>query len=249
MSYNPYSLEGKTILVTGASSGIGKATAIECSKLGAKVVITGRNMFRLQETLSLLEGGNHLLLNADLSSEEGIKALVEKLPAIEGLVNAAGIVKTIPFPFINRRDIEEVFGINFYAPTLLSKYLVKTKRMPKGSSIVFLSSIDGPVTAHNANSIYAASKGAISSMAKSMAMDLVQKKIRVNSVLPGMTETPLIHGEAFTQDNLERDKSQYPLKRYARPEEIAWAIIYFLSDASTFTTGASLVVDGGFTVL
>ncbi|OUP13567.1 3-oxoacyl-ACP reductase [Parabacteroides distasonis] len=249
MSYNPYSLEGKTILVTGASSGIGKATAIECSKLGARVVITGRDMSRLEETFSLLEGREHSLLKADLSSEDGIRSLVKDIPEIDGLVNAAGMVKTIPFPFITKRDIEEVFDINFYAPTLLSKYLIKAKRMSKGASIVFLSSIDGPVTAHHANSIYAASKGAVSAMAKSMAMDLVSKKIRVNCVLPGMTETPLIHGEAFTDDDLEKDKSQYPLKRYGRPEEIAWAIIYFLSDASGFTTGASLVVDGGFTVL
>lgn len=151
------------------------------------------------------------------------------------------MVKTIPFPFISKRDIEEIFDINFYAPTLLSKYLIKAKRMPKGASIVFLSSIDGPVTAHHANSIYAASKGAVSAMAKSMAMDLVSKKIRVNCVLPGMTETPLIHGEAFTEDDLEKDKSQYPLKRYGRPEEIAWAIIYFLSDASGFTTAPALL--------
>ena len=113
MSYNPYSLEGKTILVTGASSGIGKATAIECSRLGARVVITGRDMSRLEETFSLLEGREHSLLKADLSSEDGSRSLVKDIPEIDGLVNAAGVVKTIPFSFITKRDIEEVFDIIF----------------------------------------------------------------------------------------------------------------------------------------
>ena len=249
MSYNPYSLEGKTILVTGASSGIGKATAIECSKLGARVVITGRDEARLQQTLSSLEGEGHVVITADLGEDDGIRFLVERVPVLTGLVHAAGISDTVLFQFLKKERLENIFNINFFAPVVLSQLLLKKKLLQKGGSIVFLSSIDGPVTAHIGNSMYSATKGALSAMMQNMSIELASKGIRVNAVLPGMTETPLIHNDDITQEQLNKDMELYPLKRYAYPREIAWAIIYLLSDASTFTIGASLVVDGGFTIL
>ena len=249
MSYNPYSLEGKTILVTGASSGIGKATAIECSKLGARVVITGRDEARLQQTLSSLEGEGHVVITADLGEDDGIRFLVERVPVLNGIVHAAGISDTVLFQFLKKERLENIFNINFFAPVVLSKLLLKKKLLQKGGSIVFLSSIDGPVTAHIGNSMYSATKGALSAMMQNMSIELASKGIRVNAVLPGMTETPLIHNDDITQEQLNKDMELYPLKRYADPREIAWAIIYLLSDASTFTIGASLVVDGGFTIL
>lgn len=249
MSYNPYSLEGKTILVTGASSGIGKATAIECSKLGARVVITGRDEARLQQTLSSLEGEGHVVITADLGEDDGIRFLVERVPVLNGIVHAAGISDTVLFQFLKKERLENIFNINFFAPVVLSRLLLKKKLLQKGGSIVFLSSIDGPVTAHIGNSMYSATKGALSAMMQNMSIELASKGIRVNAVLPGMTETPLIHNDDITQEQLNKDMELYPLKRYADPREIAWAIIYLLSDASTFTIGASLVVDGGFTIL
>ncbi len=249
MSYNPYSLEGKTILVTGASSGIGKATAIECSKLGARVVITGRDEARLQQTLSSLEGEGHVVITADLGEDDGIRFLVERVPVLNGIVHAAGISDTVLFQFLKKERLENIFNINFFAPVVLSQLLLKKKLLQKGGSIVFLSSIDGPVTAHIRNSMYSATKGALSAMMQNMSIELASKGIRVNAVLPGMTETPLIHNDDITQEQLNKDMELYPLKRYADPREIAWAIIYLLSDASTFTIGASLVVDGGFTIL
>ena len=249
MSYNPYSLEGKTILVTGASSGIGKATAIECSKLGARVVITGRDEARLQQTLSSLEGEGHVVIAADLGEDDGIRFLVERVPVLNGIVHAAGISDTVLFQFLKKERLENIFNINFFAPVVLSQLLLKKKLLQKGGSIVFLSSIDGPVTAHIGNSMYSATKGALSAMMLNMSIELASKGIRVNAVLPGMTETPLIHNDDITQEQLNKDMELYPLKRYADPREIAWAIIYLLSDASTFTIGASLVVDGGFTIL
>ena len=249
MSYNPYSLEGKTILVTGASSGIGKATAIECSKLGARVVITGRDEARLQQTLSSLEGEGHVVITADLGEDDGIRFLVERVPVLNGIVHAAGISDTVLFQFLKKERLENIFNINFFAPVVLSQLLLKKKLLQKGGSIVFLSSIDGPVTAHIGNSMYSATKGALSAMMRNMSIELASKGIRVNAVLPGMTETPLIHNDDITQEQLNKDMELYPLKRYADPREIAWAIIYLLSDASTFTIGASLVVDGGFTIL
>ncbi|GHT55206.1 3-oxoacyl-ACP reductase [Bacteroidia bacterium] len=249
MNYNPFSLEGKTVLITGASSGIGKATALECSKMGAKVVITGRNKIRLQETFEQLEGKGHLQIVADLSVEHELSQLIEALPQINGIVHAAGIVKTLPFAFINKKEISNIFDTNFFVPVILSQQLTKSKKLLKESSIVFISSIDGPVTAHIGNSMYAASKGAVSAIAKNMAVDLAAKKIRVNCILPGMTETPLIHSDGITQEQLDIDMKLYPLKRYGKPEEIAYASIYFLSDASSWVTGTNLIIDGGFTLL
>jgi len=249
MYYNPYSLQGKVILITGASSGIGRATAIECSKLGAKVIISGRNMERLQETMSSLEGNGHFLFQSDLTNISEIDELVNNLPHLSGLVNCAGIVQTIPFIFIKQEAINSIFNVNFFAPLYLSQQLVKKKKLEKEASIVFVSSIDGPVTAHIGNSMYAASKGAVTAIAKNMAVELAAKKIRVNCVLPGMTRTPLIINEGITEEQLDEDMKLYPLKRYGQPVEIARAIIYFLSDASSWTTGANLIVDGGFTLL
>ena len=247
--YNPFSLENKTVLVTGASSGIGQAIAIECSKMGASVVITGRNEERLNQTFELLEGSNHQKIVCDLQSEENIKELSDQLPVLNGMVHAAGIQKTLPFQFVSSKELNKIFDINFFAPTMLSQMIVKAKKITKGASIVFISSINGPVTASTGNSMYSASKGAITAMAKNMAVDLAPKKIRVNCILPAMVETPLIQPEALTQEQLDYDKNLYPLKRYGKPEEIAYAAIYFLSDASAWTTGTNLIIDGGTTII
>lgn len=249
MSYNPYSLQEKRILVTGASSGIGRATAIESAKLGAKVIITGRNEERLKETFRELEGEEHLMITADLSDDNGIHELVKDMPPVNGIVHAAGISERVLFQFVKRDKLMNLFNTNFFAPVLLSQYLLKKRLLTRSGSIVFLSSIDGPLTAHVSNSMYSATKGAVSAIMKNMAVELATKSIRVNAVLPGMTETPLIHGDVITQEQLNEDMKLYPLKRYAEPREIALAIIYLLSDASSFTTGASLVVDGGFSLL
>jgi NAD(P)-dependent dehydrogenase (short-subunit alcohol dehydrogenase family) len=246
--YNPFSLKGKTVLITGASSGIGEATAIECSKLGATVIITGRNEDRLRKTYEKLLGNGHLYFLADLTIEKQVVEMAKNLPEINGLVNVAGILKTLPFQFVNRLDLTDIFNINFFAPVLLSQNLIKSKKLIKGSSIVFISSIDGPLTAHIGNSMYSASKGAVTAMVKNMALDLASKKIRVNCILPGMIETPLININGITEDQLTADMNLYPLKRFGKPEEIAYAVIYLLSDASNWVTGSNLLIDGGFTL-
>lgn len=140
---NPFSLEGKTILVTGASSGIGRATAITCSQMGATVVVTGRNEQRLQETFDALEGDGHMQIVADIASDEQIDALVEQLPTLHGLVNNAGITETCPTQFIKRDNLEKVMEVNTIAPILLTQKILKKKKIGKGSSIVFTCSISG----------------------------------------------------------------------------------------------------------
>ncbi len=242
--YNPFSLQGKTVLVTGASSGIGRQTAIECSKLGARLVITARNEARLQETLSMLEGEGHIVLIADLTEEEDIQRLAEACPKLDGVVQNAGIARNKPIAFYSPEDLAAVFSANAFAPMLLNRWLLKKKKIVQGGGIVFTSSV-AAARADLGNGIYGSSKAALTAYMHYCAKELAAKRIRVNAVHPGMVETKLIHGDAYSEEDLKKDAAQYPLGRFGRPEEIAWAIIYFLSDASAWTTGTSLFVDGG----
>lgn len=246
--YNPFSLKGKTILVTGASSGIGMATAIECSKMGAKLVISGRNEERLSNTLSLLEGDGHLLIVADLSDDEDIYRMVEESPTLDGLVNNAGLNQIITTQFITREKLSSIMEVNTTAPILLFQRLLKKKKLNKGCSVVFTSSISGNFCVGYGNVMYSTSKAAVSGFVKNSALDLASKGIRVNAVCPGMIETHILDNGKIGSEELEIDKQRYPMKRYGSPEEVAYGIIYLLSNASSFTTGASIVIDGGFTL-
>ena len=250
IQYNPYSLEGKTILITGASSGIGAATAIECSKMGAKLVLTARNKDRLQSILDQLDGEGHSYVLAELTKQDEVEALVGSLSKINGAVLCAGIGYTLPFPFCSRQKMDEVFDINFFAPIELLRLLVKKKKMETLSSVVFVSSVGGLNVFYVGNSIYGAAKGALNSMMKQTALELSAKQIRVNSVNPGMVKTKLIHeGMSITEEQLKEDEKRYPLGRYGEPEDIAKGIIYLLSDASCWMTGQGLVLDGGLSLI
>lgn len=246
--YNPFSLEGKTILVTGASSGIGQATAIECSKLGAKVVITARNEERLKETLCQLEGDGHQMILADLTNEDEIKALADQCPNLDGIVNNAGVGTVKPVAFYSQKEIDKVFSANTFAPMFTNKWLLKKKKINNNASIVFTASV-ATICSSVANGIYGTSKAALASYMKYCARELAPKGIRSNAVHPGMVETKLIHGGAFSEADLEKDLQNYPLGRYGKPEDVAYAIIYFLSDASSWITGTSLFIDGGCTLI
>lgn len=248
--YNPFSLAGKTIFVTGASSGIGRATALECSRLGAKVVITGRNAVRLHETFSQLEGDGHAQIVAELTNSEDLKRLVGDCPALNGLVLCAGRGMTLPFLFCSKDKFKPVFDINFHSTVECFRLLAKTKKMVKGSSVVIVDSIGGTPNGRFSpgNCIYGASKAALWSIMKFAALELASKGIRVNSVNPAMVETPLIKSVNITDEQKDIDRKRYPLGRYGRPEEIAYGIIYLLSDASSWVTGHSLVIDGGVTI-
>lgn len=246
--YNPYSLEGKCILITGASSGIGRAAAIECSKLGAKVIITARNNERLQETFEMLEGDGHLLYPCDLSNHDSIAQLAYDIPAINGMISNAGTNKMIPISFMKYDEVQEIFNVNTVAPMLLLKEVCKKKKLSKGSSVVFTSSMAGVGAAATGNGVYTASKGAISSFIKVAALELAPRKIRVNAVCPGMTQTPMIYDDNVQDEELKKDMERYPLGRYGEPRDIAWAMIYLLSDASSWVTGTNLIIDGGLTV-
>ena len=244
VNYNPFSLEGKTILVTGASSGIGRATAVECSKLGAKLVITARNSERLQDTLNSLEGEGHTMILADLTIQEDIDKLAMETPPLDGIVNNAGISIVKPVAFVNRDDFAKVLETNTVAPILLTRALLKKKKVLPEASIVFTSSI-AAMHSSLGNSMYGASKAAIMSFMHYCARELAGKRIRANAVHPAMIHTNLISGGAISDDQHQMDMEKYPLKRYGEPEEVAWAIIYLLSNASAWVTGTSLIIDDG----
>lgn len=246
--YNPYSLEGKTILVTGASSGIGRATAIECSKMGANMVITARNEERLKETLYALEGDGHKILLADLGNEEDLDKLVSELPKLDGIVNNAGFTKTLPLQFVKREQLVEVLNVNTIAPILLLHKILKKKLLNNESSIVFTSSIAGLGLTAPGNSMYTSSKGAISAYIKNAALELAPKKIRVNAVCPGMVKTNIMELGTVTASQLEEDEKKYPLGRYGEPRDIALSIVFLLSNASAWVTGTNMVIDGGISL-
>ena len=247
MSYNPYSLEGKTILITGASSGIGATTAIECSRMGATVLLTGRNEKRLSQTFSKLEtslGINHQMIVADLTDVTSLTTLVEKIDSLDGLVNNAGVNRVKPVSFINRDDFDYVFKSNTWAAVNLTRLLCKKKKLKKKCSVVFTSSISAFYNAPG-RALYAGSKAALTSFMRSFAIELAHKQIRANAVHPGMVETKMI-SENLTEDELRNNLKEYPLNRLGKPEDVAWAIIYLLSDASSWVTGTSMIIDGGF---
>ncbi len=250
--YNPFSLEGKTVLVTGASSGIGRGIAVECSKMGAKVVINGRNKERLQKTFDQLEGEGHIQIVADLSKQEDIERLANEVPELNGFVNSAGIPKICLVKRIDRQTLEEIMNVNAFGPILLTSQLLRKKKLQKKSSIVLIASISGVCMANTGEGPYAATKAALAGYTKTAAFELAAQGTRVNTICPGLVPTEILtlSNEMFSEDQLKETMyGRYPLKRVGTPEDIANGAIYLLSDASSWVTGINLVIDGGYTVV
>lgn len=242
--FNPFSLTGKQILVTGASSGIGRGIAIACSKMGASVIINGRNEQRLSETMSEMEGDENLSLAADLSNSISLIEMISRLPKLDGVVHCAGIGQRILCKQLQEQDLDTMMNANFKAPVMLQTELLKQKKINRGASIVFISSIasDSPSIG---NAVYSASKGAIISYANCLALELAPRQIRVNCILPAMVWTDLIFKGGVTEEVLKEDEKKYPLKRYGKPEDIANLSIYLLSNAAAWMTGSSIKITGG----
>jgi len=248
MMRSPFTLEGKTILVTGAASGIGKATAFLCSQMGAILVLIDLNKDGLKRTQEELFTDNSILLPLDLTNEESVSAAVDALPKLDGIVSNAGIVKSLLAKFNEKEDMEKIFKINTFSHINLIQELIKQKRINKGASIVFTSSMSGVFCGLAGGSLYGATKAALVGYAKALAIELAPRGIRVNTVHPGMIETPLTQGTALSKELLEEDARNYPLGRYGKPEEIAAAMVYLLSDATVWMTGSKLLIDGGYSL-
>ena len=244
MGYNPFSLAGKTILVTGASSGIGRGIAVTCSKMGATIILNGRNLTNLKATLAQLEEGNHQIIAADLTSSDSVGSMMKEMPVLDGVVHCAGVGQRVPCKLLREESVNQVMDVNFKAPVLLQAELLRQKKINKAASIVFIASI-ASWSASYGNSIYSASKGAIISYANCLSLELAPRKIRVNSISPAMVWTDLIYQEGVEEDKLKEDESKYPLKRYGTPEDIANLAVYMLSDASTWMTGSNVKISGG----
>lgn len=244
-SYNPFSLTGKTILVTGASSGIGRETAIVCSKMGATVIITGRNKERLTDTFNQLIGKNNKTLSADLADSRQVDNLVKDCSLLDGIVHCAGIGDRTPLKMAKEKDVERVMSANFNGPVLLQRALLKHKKVKPASSIVFIAS-RAPFAPTPGNGLYAASKGAIIAYAKVLGLELANQLIRVNCVCPAMVWTELVQRDSeLTGVDYHEAEKAYPLKRYGRPADIANLVVYLLSDASEWMTGSCIDITGG----
>ncbi len=237
-------LQGKRILVTGASSGIGKAIAIACANAGATVISTGRNQTSLDALTKSLAGEGHSYIVANLAETAERNRLVHNIQEVDGVVHAAGIGLTLPAKFTTEQDIKNVFDINFKAPVMLQTQLTTDRKIAKGASIVFIASITAtkPMVG---NSIYSASKAALISYARVLALELAPRKIRVNCISPAMVWTRLVTNGGLSLEQLKADEQTYPLKRYGQPEDIAPLTIYLLSEASSWMTGSNIDITGG----
>lgn len=242
----PFHLHGKLILVTGASSGIGRQVAISVSKMGGNCVLTGRNEAALQETLSQLEGNGHQILAADLSDAKSRDEFLADVPAVDGLAHCAGNVKAFPIKFLDQKHIDEMMKLNFEAPVLLIAGMLRGKKINKNASLVFLSSISSQFPPKG-GSMYGSSKAALESFVKTLAQEVVPQGIRANSISPGMVRTPLYDRaeEAVSKEHMDKHMAGYPLGA-GDPEDVANAVIYLLSPASRWVTGINIILDGGF---
>jgi NAD(P)-dependent dehydrogenase (short-subunit alcohol dehydrogenase family) len=241
----PFSLDGKKVFITGASSGIGRSISIECSKLGANLIISGRDETRLKETYDCLIGTGHKFLVADLSSEKDLENLAGQIESLDGIVHSAGIIKRIPLKLISSKSFEEILKINLLAPALITSRLHKNKLIKNGASVVFISSV-GSNLASLGNIMYMSTKGALNSFMKGIALELAENNIRANAIEPGMIKTNLT--KTIPDEALEEDIKRYPLGRIGTPEDVAWAAIYLLSDSTRWMTGSIIKIDGGLSL-
>lgn len=249
MFQHPFHLHGKTVLVTGATSGIGRAVAVECARVGARLVISGRDQERLNQTMAMLEcvgtgSAGHLACAAELTDAAQIDMLVAAAGEVDGVVHAAGISGVAPMRMLRQAAMQNILDINFMSPLMLTQKLMYKKSLKSGASLVFLSSI----AAHTATlglSPYAASKAALEGMIRPLALEIAPRGMRVNALAPGIVDTPMVNRDA---DLMDTQRKLYPLG-LGTPEDVAYAAIYLLSDASRKVTGTRLHLDGGISWL
>lgn len=248
-----FSIKGKSILITGASSGIGREVSIQLSKSDANIIIVGRNIDRLNQTydsLSSNSGADHLLYTCDISEESNIKELAGKVNAVDCVIHCAGIGKYVPLKFYSKSILDEFYKINLFAPLLLTKELVKQRKIKNEGSVIFISSIMSTVGA-KANGIYASTKSALVGAAKSIALELSNNKIRVNCISPALVKTPLLDSGTdkggISQAEYDNDLLNHPLG-IGEPADIANLCLFLISDEARWISGTNIIIDGGYTL-
>lgn len=247
---NPFSLAGRRILVTGASSGLGQATALACARMGAEVIASGRDAARLAQTLERLQAispRTHRLQVADLTVAEQRLALAAELgEALHGVVHSAGISRLCPVRLMNAGHLQSLYAINVEAPTLLTRELLRQGLLSDESSIVFIASIAAHIGVAGVGG-YSATKAALIAMARCLAMEVAHRRIRVNCLAPALVETPLVQAARTTVSTFDKHLQGYPLG-IGQPNDVAHAALYLLAEASRWVTGTILVLDGGLTI-
>lgn len=241
---NPFSLRGKTLLVTGSSSNIGKRIAIRCSEMGAKVIVAARDEDRMKATVTEMTGDGHQYFVVDLADADSIAALTESVPVLEGVVLCAARFDTTPVKNIKRESVKSIFETNTFANFDIIQKLLKGKKIAKGGSIVFISSV-ASMRPYKGNSLYSASKGAINSFSKVLATELGAQRIRVNCIHPGIVQRDGgIREGTLTAEQQRAEMEKFPLGM-GETDDIAYASVYLLSDVAKWITGIDLIVDGG----
>jgi len=242
----PFHLHNKIILVTGASSGIGRQIAISISAMGGSVVITGRNEERLLDTFKHLKNTGHQYLFADLTNENDLNELIKNLPMLDGIVHCAGIVKPYPVKFLSKEKIKETFSVNYEAQVELMAQITRHKKLNKRASIVFLSSISA-AHPHKGGALYAGSKAALESFSKVIALEFYTSGIRSNCIAAAMVKTPMYD---YAEQNASKETMDEHVRKYplgpGEPDDVANATIFLLSDAGKWITGTTITLDGGF---
>jgi NAD(P)-dependent dehydrogenase (short-subunit alcohol dehydrogenase family) len=246
VSGDAFSLEGKRIVVTGASSGLGRQIAIACAERGASLVITGRDEQRLAETFRALGTSGHDSVLADLTGAAGREKVASIARDVDGVVHSAGISRLSPIRMATSAHIEEVWKINYEAPLLLSQRLLAKNQIRVDGSILFLSSIAALIGVPGVG-VYSGSKAALVATMRCLAMEVIKRRIRVNCLAPALVDTPLLAATGEVVGSLDKQQAAYPLG-FGKPDDIANAAIYFLSSASRWITGTTLVMDGGLTI-
>ena len=243
---NAFDLTGKTVLVTGASSGLGRQTAITLSEFNAKLIITGRDAARLDETFQSLQGEGHMQVIADLTIQEELDRLIAFMPPLNGLVHSTGISDMTPSGYIKGDTIRRTFGISFDAVVLLTSGLLGKKKLVKGnSSIVFISSISTKYP-FIGGAMYVSAKAAVEGYAKVLARELAPRGTRVNCIAPALVRTPMMDITAanYSQEIIDKIEDRQ-LLGLGEPVDVANAIVFFLSDASKWITMGHLILGGG----
>ena len=246
--YSPDALKGKNILVTGASTGIGKAIAILLAECSASVVLASRNEERLREVCELLPGVGHSYCPVDMRNAESMAVLVDTLPKLDGIVYNAGVLQWATCRSVSTELIQTTMETNFQGVVEMQSMIMHRKKINKGASLVFMSS-EAACRQSVGQCIYSASKAALLAYSKTLALELASKKIRVNSVLPAMVNTSIIDNGMVDAEQISRIVENYPLRRIGEPEDVAQLVAYLLSDASSWMTGSSLVIDGGASLM